>query len=133
MVRWCLGQREERVKAVKFKGKRQMRGGPQSQVAQQAAANAQPGFNVLPAGEDAEPRENLVDAIEFEQRLKALKAESEAARAGGVLDAGRRGGSIVAEEDDIYANVQPLTKTLLPQDDSPSAKEYEGFRISQVG
>ncbi len=81
-----------------------------------------------------------MEAIEFEQRLKHLKAESEARKAeaaaaaaagGGVLDAGRR-----QQEEDIYANVQPLSKSLLgSQDDSPAAKEYEGaqFGPSQVG
>lgn len=138
------GQREDRVKAVKFKGKRSMRGGPQSQAAQQyargAAEAAQPGFNVLGGAPDDAPREDLVEAIEFEQRLKQLKAESEARKAeaaaaaaagGGVLDAGRR-----QQEEDIYANVQPLSKSLLgSQDDSPAAKEYEGaqFGPSQAG
>ncbi|KAL4458116.1 hypothetical protein ABPG75_012981 [Micractinium tetrahymenae] len=138
------GQREDRVKAVKFKGKRSMRGGPQSQAAQQyargAAEAAQPGFNVLGGAPDDSPREDLVEAIEFEQRLKQLKAESEARKAeaaaaaaagGGVLDAGRR-----QQEEDIYANVQPLSKSLLgSQDDSGAAKEYEGaqFGPSQAG
>lgn len=133
------GQREERVKAVKFKGKRSMRQGPQAQQAQQYAgsgASAQPGFNVLQEGSEAKT-ENLVDQIEFEQRLKALQAESvalrqqkqQAAAGGGILDAGRQ------QDEDIYANVQPLAKTLLSRDDSGAAKEYEGaqFGPSQVG
>lgn len=146
------GQREDRVKAVKFKGKRSMRGGPQSQAAQQfargaaaAAAGAadqpQPGFNVMAPSPDGEGKESLVDAMEFEQRLKRLKEEAEAKKAqkaagasaaGGVLDEGRRR---AMEEEDIYANVQPLSKTLLSRDDSGAAKEYEGaqFGPSQVG
>lgn len=80
------GQRESGAKTVKFKGKRSMRGGPQSQAAQQytrdaAGAAAQPGFNVLQPGLDGEREDNLVEAIEFEQRLKQLKAESEARKA----------------------------------------------------
>lgn len=128
------------MKTVKFKGKRSMRGGPQSQAAQQYARDAavQPGFNVLQQGEGG--GDNLVDAIEFEQRLKQLKQESAArqaeaqraaAAAGGILDAGRQQPPV---EEDIYANVQPLTKTLLSRDDSGAAKEYEGqqFGPSQV-
>ncbi|PRW18340.1 tetratricopeptide repeat-containing [Chlorella sorokiniana] len=124
------GQRESRNKTVKFKGKRQMRQGPTSMPAQQA----QPGFNVL----QEEPQSgSLVDQIEFEQRLKALKAETEerqkeaqrsAAASGGILSA-------AAPQEDIYANPQPLSKTLLPQDDSGAVKEYEGaqFGPSQAG
>lgn len=65
------GQRDSRTKTVKFKGKRQMRQGPTSMPAQrQGVQQAQPGFNVL----QEEPESgSLVDQIEFEQRLKALK------------------------------------------------------------
>lgn len=66
------GQRESRNKTIKFKGKRQMRQGPTSMPAQrQGVQQAQPGFNVLQ--EEPESSGSLVDQIEFEQRLKALK------------------------------------------------------------
>jgi hypothetical protein len=133
------GQREgDRVKAVKFKGKKSMRQGPQAQQARDSRGDgtaAQPGFNMLQEG-DGEATDNLVDKIEFEQRLKALAAESEAKRREQQAAAARGGGILgsTRPDEDIYANVQPLTKTLLPRDDSGSAKEYEGsqFGPSQV-
>lgn len=65
------GQREERAKAVKFKGKQQRRSGQQSVPARQQAAQ-QAAFDVVqPGEEEGAKRGNLVDEIEFEQRLKA--------------------------------------------------------------
>lgn len=63
---------------------------------------------------------------ETEERQK--EAQRAAAASGGILAA-------AAPPEDIYANPQPLSKTLLPQDDSGAAKEYEGaqFGPSQVG
>ncbi|KAI3435550.1 hypothetical protein D9Q98_001615 [Chlorella vulgaris] len=128
------GQREgDRVKAVKFKGKKSMRQGPQAQQARDSRGDgtvAQPGFNMLQEG-DGEATDNLVDKIEFEQRLKALAAESEAKRREQQAAAARGGGILgsTRPDEDIYANVQPLTKTLLPRDDSGAAKEYEGSQF----
>lgn len=68
------GQREERGKAVKFKGKQQRRAGQQSVPARQQAMQQQAGFEVVQPGEEEGGRRgNLVDEIEFEQRLKASK------------------------------------------------------------
>ena len=146
------GQAEDRMRKLKFKGKRAMRVGPNSQVVQQQQQLQQsPGFNALPGATDSaaqEREDDLVQQIEFEQRVKALAAESEARRRqaqqaadrpGGVLDttAGtvpRRGAQRVGgdggDDDNIYANVQPLSKTLMPgADDSGAAKEYESSQL----
>ena len=74
------------------------------------------------------PRRSPARQAETEERQK--EAQRAAAAGGGILAAAQQ-----QREEDIYAHPQPLSKTLLPQDDSGAAKEYEGaqFGPSQVG
>jgi hypothetical protein len=114
------GQQEKRVKVVKFKGKRAMRQGLQSQEAQQYAQQRQQnGFTMLQEANEG-PQEDLVEQIEFDARLKSLAAKSQ-----------RQAAPAAAPRDNIsiYADVQPLSQTLLPRDDSAAGKEYDSAQF----
>ena len=121
---------------VKFKGKKSMRQGAQP------AAPAQQQFLSADAPQAGQQQESLVEALEFEARLKALKAGADAKRqalaaqsggpallagGGSILDAspleGGGGGAI------DYDRPPPLAKTLFNQDTSSANKEYEGGKI----
>lgn len=114
---------DQKVKRVKYKGKKAMRMGPSSVPAREFTAT-QPGPSMVDDGED------LIEAIEFESRLKLLKEEAEVKKAElktntnvSILDGPNKG---------LYDSPPPpLSKTLLGTK-AETAPEEDGTGMSKV-
>lgn len=120
----------ETKRVGKNKGKQQMRMG---QAAAQAAQQRLPS---LASPQSDVPTESLTAQIEFEERLKALKIESDRKKA--EVAAQNASGSIFAAQQPSYDNPPPLSSTLFGSGETKNAaaeKEYAGatFGPGQVG
>lgn len=124
------GAGQAKKRSGRTKGKQQMRVGEAgARGAQQRIASGMAGG----AAAGAPPAENLVEQIEFEERLKVLKAESDRKKADLAVSQGT-GNILDNGGDPSYDNPPPLTATLFgapaadAADSSPSS-----FGLSQVG
>ena len=123
----------ENKRVGRNKGKQMMRMG---QAAQQAAQQGAQRVPSLGAPEDSAPVESLVEQIEFEARLKALKAESDRKKSELAAQNANAG---ILDAIPSYDNPPPLSATLFgtgsASGNAAADKEYSGSSLgpSQIG